>query len=102
MEILERRGRNHITAPNQRGSFSVRCHWPHLIKRERDVVAAARIIENVSRLIISARASVGGAERGDAVTIHIEKFPIQFRFERTGTAADSGFGKEPGKLFSDF
>src|SRR4029077_3135641 len=84
--------------------FSIRRYRPHLIKRERDVITAARIIKSVCGLLNSIRvgAVVGRAERDYALIVHIEKLPIQLRCERAGATTNSGLLEEAGKTLANF
>src|SRR4029077_20248669 len=97
------RGRgNHIPAPDQSGSFSFHGHWPHLIKRERHVIATARVVEHIGRLMgaIRGRFVVRGAERDASLIVRVQQLPIHFRRNPAATP-DSGLAEKSGELFSD-
>ena len=105
MQRSQRR-RPEIMSPRQTSveAFPSTIDRPHLVKRERDIITAARVVEHVGRLISPAGASaiVGCAERDHALIVHIEKFPIKLRVERTGAAADACCTKQIWKTDDEF
>ena len=98
-----RRSRDHVAAPDKRRRFAFHCNRPHLIKRESNIITAARVVKDIGGLISPAcsAAAIRCAQRYYALIIHIEKLPIQFRLERTSAASNSCGSKQPGKLIAD-
>ncbi len=91
MQRAQRRGGDHVAAPDKRGRFPFHCNRPQLVQCESDVVAAACVIKDVRSLIRSGRpaAAVRRAQRYCALIIGIEKLPVQFRLERPGAAPNT-------------
>src|SRR5512133_3088841 len=103
MQRSQLRRRNHVAAPDQRRGLSVDCNRPQLMKRESDIVTSTGIVKDVRRLIRSAgaAAAVGRSEGHNALSIRVEKFPVQLGWQRTGAASNSGDSKECRELLAN-
>src|SRR5262245_56064084 len=95
--------RNHVAAPNERRRFSFDHYRPQLMKRQRDIVTAAGIVQDVRRLIRSARSAavVRRSQRDNALIIRVEKFPVKFGGKGTGAASNARRSKESGELLAN-
>src|SRR5205807_10046230 len=86
--------------PPERRSYSVNGDRPKRIQRQRHVITATRVIQNVRCLIDAPgpAAIVRRAQSHDSLVVYVEKFPIKFRAKRTSAVTNCRGSKKAGKL----